>query len=146
MADVDLQRPAIDTVRILQKFASSQRLDVYTHTHAEFIFRIAPIAAAQRDSLTGRPGDRYPDQVAISDDAIGRIELNPARTRQVNLAPRVGRATSKPYWAVSVGHVDIPRDEPRGEPSNRAASIISNAKSLQEPFWLRIVSDGVCVP
>ena len=97
------------------ELGSGQRLDVYTHIHAEFIFRIAPIAAAQRNSLIGRPGNRHPDQVAISDDPIGRIELNPARARQVNLAPRVGRAASKPYRPVSVGHVDVSCDEPRCE-------------------------------
>ena len=77
---------------------SGRRLDVYDHIHAEFIFRIAPIAAAQRNSLIGRPGYRHPDQVSISDDPIGRIELNPARARQVNrsrpqaVSARLGRA------------------------------------------------------
>ena len=43
----------------------------------------------------GGTGDADADQVAIADDAVGRVEFDPARARHVDLAPGVGRAAAE---------------------------------------------------
>ena len=40
------------------------------------------------------PRNRNADQVAVADDAVGRIEIHPPCTGQIDLQPRVGRATA----------------------------------------------------
>src|SRR5438552_16748056 len=64
-------------------------LDVDLDVHPEFILRIAPIRTRQGDRLIRRPRDTHPDEIAVADDAVGRIELDPSRARHIDLAPGV---------------------------------------------------------
>jgi hypothetical protein len=49
--------------------------------HAEKIRREAGPAAGERHRLTRIPDDRDTDQVAVADDAVGRVEFDPSRRR-----------------------------------------------------------------
>ena len=59
--------------------------------------------------------DGDPDQVGVADNAIGRIELDPAAGRQINARPGVGMAGSQDALRRAAGRraVDISRHEPR---------------------------------
>src|SRR5258708_6770356 len=46
-------------------------------------------------------------RIAVSDDSIGRIELDPAGTGDVNLAPGMGGSPSQPGRSIAIRHVDI---------------------------------------
>jgi len=65
----------------------SGRFHIDRNFHPEFVFGIAPIGTGKRYRLTGSTGDRDPDQFAVSDDTVCWIELDPPRTRHVDLAP-----------------------------------------------------------
>src|ERR1700730_8198348 len=81
--------------------------------HAERIGGKAGPGAGDRDRLTRVAGDGDPDQIAIADDAVGRIELDPARTREVHPDPRVSGAAADPPAFVDI---EIAGDEMCGEP------------------------------
>jgi len=53
-------------------------LDLYGDLHAKFVFRTTPIGAGERNRLPGGSRDANPDEIPVADDAVGRIELNPA--------------------------------------------------------------------
>ncbi len=65
------------------------RLDVDGDVHAELILRFAPIAARHRYRLIRRARDTHPDEIAVADNSVGRIEFNPTRSGYVELAPAV---------------------------------------------------------
>ena len=58
-------------------------------------------SAGERHGLRRIARDRNPDQVAIADDAVGRIEFDPARARQIDLAPCVGCTAADMLRAVA---------------------------------------------
>src|ERR1700722_4688779 len=72
---------------------------------------VAEEAAPQRQRLRRIPGDRNADEIAVADDAVGRIEIAPARARQIDLRPGMGRAAA----AAVAGHENITADETRGQ-------------------------------
>src|SRR6516164_4872528 len=95
------------------------RAHLDAHLHAHEGFRRAEIDAVQRDSLTRIAGDGNADQIARADDAAGRVELDPARTRQIDLHPGMRRAAAAVTMVVA--GEEIARDEARGdaEPAQR---------------------------
>ena len=58
--------------------------------HTTGTLAIPPIRAEQGDGLARHPGHRNANQISVSDDSIGRIELDPAGTADVNLTPGMG--------------------------------------------------------
>src|SRR4051812_33458587 len=98
---------------------SGFRLHVDLHLKAKLVGRITPIASPKRNRLARRTRDGDPDEVAIADDAVGRIELHPARTRDIDLAPGMRRAAAKMLGRVAIGHVNIAGDE-AGRESERS--------------------------
>src|SRR6185312_4046751 len=70
----------------------ADRHDIDVDVHADKRVGRAEIGAVQRHGLARIARHRHPDQVAGADDAVGRIELDPARARQIGLHPGVGRA------------------------------------------------------
>ena len=56
--------------------------------------RRADEAAPERQRLAVVPGDGDPNQIAVADDAVGGIEIDPAGARQIHLHPRVRRAAA----------------------------------------------------
>ena len=63
----------------------------HRHRHPEIVLGLTGIGAAERDRGAGRASPP-PDQVAIADDAVGRVELHPARPGRWTSAPGMGRA------------------------------------------------------
>jgi hypothetical protein len=70
--------------------------------------------ALQRDRLARVMRDRDADEVLISHDASRRVEVNPARTGNVDLHPGAGVAAGDIVVVIIVGQMHISRDEPRG--------------------------------
>src|SRR5262249_39215958 len=81
----------------------------------------AEIDPMQRDRLTRIARHRDADQVAAADDAVGRIELDPARARQVDLHPGVSRSAPAMSREAIVRRAQVTRDKPRSnaEPPQR---------------------------
>src|SRR6516164_4017721 len=67
----------------------------------------------QRDRLAWLSGDRDSDQVAGACDAVGRIELDPAGARQIDLHPGMRRAAAD--MTLVVAGEEIAGDEARGD-------------------------------
>src|ERR1700730_3928128 len=84
--------------------------------HAQRIGGKAGPGAGDRDRLARVPGDRDPDQTVIADDAVGRIELGPAGTRQVNLEPGMGCVAADPIAASALGNMEVAGHKTAGEP------------------------------
>ena len=49
----------------------------------------------QRQALRRIPCHRDADEIAVADDAVGRIEIDPSRARQIDLQPGMGRAAAE---------------------------------------------------
>ena len=71
--------------------------------------------APQRQRVPLVPRHRHANQVAIPDDAVGGIEVDPARSRQVRLHPGMRRSAADRGVARSPRHEDVAADEARGE-------------------------------
>ena len=70
----------------------------------------------QRDRLVRIARHRDADEVAGADDAVGRIEFDPARVRQIDLHPGMGRAAAVMIAILrAVAGIEIAGDEARGE-------------------------------
>ena len=69
--------------------------DLDLDRHASEVAGRAVVAAARAASPAGGAGDGDADQVAVADDAVGRVELDPAGAGQVDLRPGVGRAAAE---------------------------------------------------
>ena len=59
--------------------------DVYMQPRG--IIGLSDVTAGNRQRLRGVPGDADANQVRAGDEAVGRIILDPTRTRQVDAAP-----------------------------------------------------------
>ena len=95
----------------------------------------------------GIPGDGDTNQIAIADDAVGGIEIDPARARQVSLHPRVRCASADVVPLGSLPGTKIyPLTKRAAKPRERIASIMRTAKSRQLPRRLCSVSLGLCTP
>src|SRR6266481_7968896 len=70
--------------------------------HAQRIGGKAGPGAGDRHRLARVAGDGDADQIVVADDAVGRIELDPARTREVHPDPRVSGAAADPPAFVDI--------------------------------------------
>jgi hypothetical protein len=59
---------------------------------------------------------RNADEIAVADDAIGRIELDPTGTGQIDLAPGMRRAAAHMAGSIQAGAVDVAGHEAGREP------------------------------
>src|ERR1700757_4650224 len=59
----------------------------HLHSHPQAFLCLAEPCTGKRNSLSWVSSDGDSDQVVAADDAVGRIELDPAGARQINLAP-----------------------------------------------------------
>jgi hypothetical protein len=57
--------------------------------------RISNVGTGERNCLAGVTRDSDADEVTISNDAVCWIKFDPAGARQIDLAPRVGRARGR---------------------------------------------------
>ena len=86
--------------------------------HAGEVGGGARVGAAQGRRLLGGAGDRDADQVAVADDAVGRVELDPAGAGQVDLRPGVRRAAAD--FAGMTVEVRVATEAPRRPKIGRA--------------------------
>ena len=71
------------------------RGDADVHLHADEDIGWPKISTMQRQRLHRIACDRDTDQIARALDAVGRIELDPAGVRQIDLYPGMGRAAAR---------------------------------------------------
>ena len=71
--------------------------------HAEVIARQTDPAPRQRHRLAGISRHCDADQVAIADNAVGRIELDPAGSGQIDLHPGMGGTAADMAVAIEIG-------------------------------------------
>src|ERR1700758_1432133 len=64
--------------------------------------------------MIGGPGDGDTNEIAIANNAIGRIKVNPARAGQVSLHPGVGRTAARKARIVAWNE-DVSADEASGD-------------------------------
>src|SRR5271157_3712650 len=75
-------------------FLFRQTSDIDGHNHSLFVLGVAEIAPVKRNGLSGVSRHRDPNEVSIADNAVGRVEFNPARSWQIDLTPRMRRAAA----------------------------------------------------
>src|SRR6202040_3330426 len=85
----------------------SIRADADRDIHADQVGGIAGPGAGQRHRLTRVAHDRDADQVAIADDAVGRVEFDPAGAGKVDLEPGMRGAAADPP-AIARRHIEGP--------------------------------------
>src|SRR5262249_38233104 len=94
------------------------------------------VGAGERNCLAGVTRDSDADEVTISNDAVCRIKFDPAGARQIDLAPRVGRATADIFGTITRRNMQIARNE-TGRETERDGSIWK----LGPPFAKRLSGD-----
>ena len=109
-ADLDLHDQTFSACRFV-----ADRDDVDADLHADEGVGRAEIGAVQRDRLARIARHRHTDEVAGADDAVGRIELDPARARQIDLHPGMRRAAADIAMRAVAGNEEIAGDETRGD-------------------------------
>src|SRR5271155_424521 len=71
--------------------------------------------APQRQNVSVIPSYGHPDQIAIADNAIGWIEIDPTGARQVDLHPGVRGAAARSGCIVGCRDKDVPADKASGQ-------------------------------
>ena len=99
-------------VLAISSAGSPCRSDLYRDLHGQMIRRGPEPCALQRDRLARVMRDRDADEVLISHTSR-RVEVDPARTGNVDLGPGVGVAASSAV-VVIIGQMHISGYEPRG--------------------------------
>src|SRR3954470_9660746 len=89
--------------------------DADADVHADIGVGRAEKCAVQRDRLARVAGHSDPHEVARAEYAVGRVELDPARARQIHLYPGVGRAAARIAVRTIAGHEQISGHETRGD-------------------------------
>src|SRR5260370_14770695 len=99
----------------------ADRDDVDADIHADKGVRRSEIGAVQWDRLARIARHRDADEIAGADDAVGRIELDPARAWQIDLHPGMDRAAADIAMRAVAGDEDITGHETPGdaEPPHR---------------------------
>ena len=91
-----------------------RRSDLHGDLHGQMIRRRTIPIALQRDSIARVMHDRDADEILISDNAARRIEIDPARTGNVDLHPGMGVAAGQFVLVVIVApDARIPRRSAR---------------------------------
>ena len=101
-------------VLAISSTGSPCRSDLYCNFHGQMIRRGPEPCALQGDRLARVMRHRDADEVLISHDASRRVEVDPARTRNVDLHPGVGVAAGDIVVVIIAGQMHVSRDEPRG--------------------------------
>src|SRR3954463_12313172 len=76
------------------RWAGLRGRHVHLDRHPVEITRLTHPRAGEWHGLPGIACHRDPDQVAIADNAVGRIELHPTGAGQIDLAPGMSRAAA----------------------------------------------------
>ena len=99
----------------------ADRNHVDADLHADEGVGRAEIGAVQRDRLARIARHRDTNEIAGADDAVGRIELDPAGARQIDLHPGMRRAAADIAMRAVAGDEEISGHEARGdaEPAQR---------------------------
>jgi len=102
--------------RVRARCGLGSHLDLYGHT--ERIRRKAGPGAGDRHRLPRIAGHGHADQIVVADDAVRRVELDPAGSRQINAQPGVSGAAADPPAFVNPAfvNIEIAGYEMRGEP------------------------------
>src|SRR5439155_7811075 len=85
--------------------------DDHRTAHTEKGRRVAHETAPERQGLRRVPGHRDTNKITIADDAVGWIEINPARSRQVDLQPSMGCPAADSGCRVCIWHKDVAAHE-----------------------------------
>ena len=88
--------------------------------------------------------DSNGDQIAIAENAVRGVDVDPSTPRKVDLHPGMGSTAAA--ILITLWAVEITADKPRREPKCPKDSIISSAKSRQLPDLSSSVRTGSCVP
>lgn len=123
--------------------------DVHLHLHSEMIRRKSKKGAVKRDRVARIGRGRNGDQADVADAAAGRIEIDPTSAGQVDLRPSVSRPVrraARRFLRIVEVDCEIPEANRAAKPNERAASIISMAKSRQLPWPRPSVSNGGWIP
>src|SRR5580704_7224073 len=91
------------------------RRDLHRDFHGQVIRRGAVPGALQRNCLARVMRDRDADELFIADAASRRIEVDPARTGNVDLDPGVGVAAGGTIVVVVIGQMQISGHEASGD-------------------------------
>src|SRR5205807_5115472 len=91
------------------------RGDADRDIHAEEVGGKPGPGAGQRHRVPRVAHYRDADQIAVADDAVGRIELEPAGAGDIDLQPGMGGAAADMPATPMIGDVEISRDESGGE-------------------------------
>src|ERR1700733_5467909 len=84
--------------------------------HAQKGRGLADEGAPQRQNVGVIPSHSHPDQIAIADNAVGWIEIDPAGAWKIDLHPGM-RSTAAHYpRVVGAGNENVPADEASGQP------------------------------
>ncbi len=75
---------------IEQKFPFGKSTHRDGDFHSRFRGGIAEIRTIKGDGLSSLTRDRDANQVAVANNAVGWVEFDPARAREVDLTPGVG--------------------------------------------------------
>ena len=90
--------------------------DLHLDRHPQRIRWKADPGAGDRHCLSRIAHDRDTDQIVIADDAVGRIELDPAGAGEINAQPCMGRAAACAPAAALLRNIEVARDEMRRQP------------------------------
>jgi len=117
------------------------RLDPHDHVHRCEIFDGAQIAAGYRHDLPVGPPECDENQMGAANTIVGRVEGDPADTRQIDLCQACVAPPSSCDWPSSIRY-------PETAPTFRwrAASMKRAAISRHEPLFRVNVSAGDWVP
>src|SRR5271165_197656 len=97
-------------------FLFRQTPDVDGHDHFLLVLDVAEIAPVKRNGLSSVSRHRDPNEISIADNAVGRVEFNPARSWQIDLTPRMRRAAAEMALSrIATGDVEIAGDKAGGE-------------------------------
>src|ERR1700720_1166915 len=95
------------------------RGDAYRDFHAEKVGREAGPSARERHCPPRVANDRDADQIAVADDAAGRVVLDPAGAGYIDLQPGMGGAAADLSAVATFRDVEISRNE-AGRQAQRA--------------------------
>src|SRR3974390_3152596 len=79
----------------------------HRNLHTEAGRRLADETAPERQGLRRVRGHRDTNKITIADDAVGWIEINPARSQQVDLQPSMGCPAADSGCTVCIWHKDV---------------------------------------
>src|SRR5208337_552506 len=105
---------AAEPMHAARRFAPGQPKRGHSHVAQGGHSHVA--VTVKRNGLSGVSRHRDANEVPIADNAVGRVEFNPARSWQVDLTPRIrGAAAEMALPRIATGHVEIAGDKAGSE-------------------------------